>query len=261
MSLISLSWSNFKAIVVNKAKVRIITRGADGSLFYYMTYADEGGVFESSVLQNSGLDQTDLETNYLPYANKGSEPLKDIDGAALSRSKQTAPGWTFQGHLFEFTPGKLGVFNKNYDNTDLNFVTLTFYELVTGVETLITGVNATNQAYLNANCIKTYADFEPTYDFDVIAGDMRFYTQVETDIHMWTVIAPDVSANLGGSKVLVMGRNLRHMLARVPHTVDGRVSKRLTYNATYHTSKIRFILRHGANAGVPIEMCLQFYKA
>lgn len=187
----------------------------------------------------------------------------DSDGADLARIKQTSIGWTFQDHSFEFKTSTTGsVVSLKSDGTAFGYATMKFYELVDGNETLITGGNATDQGYLTANAIKTIVDWEPTIDYDVIAGEMRFYTEVTTDTRMWVVIAPDVPANLGGSKELLAGgRNLRFVEPRRPIVIDGRTSKHLTYNATYHSNKIRIIIRHTAGFALAIEACVQFYKA
>lgn len=189
----------------------------------------------------------------------------DSDRVSFARIKQTTLGWTFQDHSFEFKPGTLNaVYSKKENLTDWGFVTVSFYELVGGVETLITltGDNTVDQVYLTANCVKTRASWEMTNDFDVIAGECRYGgAQIDADVRLWVVVAPDIPANLGGSKELLTGgRNLRYVSPNEPIVLDGRTTKHLGYNATYHTNKFRFTLRHPVGFAQGVETCVQLYK-
>jgi len=72
----SLTWAELKALITNKAKVRFTERDE-----FYNIYYDE---FETSILKDTGSDQTDFETNYKSYANK---PVVD----AVEITKQAEP--------------------------------------------------------------------------------------------------------------------------------------------------------------------------
>ena len=63
---ICFSWSDFKSLITDKAKLRFIDRGTD----YKLDYCDQGGNFECYLLKDSGSDQSDFESNYKSYANK-----------------------------------------------------------------------------------------------------------------------------------------------------------------------------------------------
>ena len=70
-----LSWTDFKARVVDKKWVRFTE--TDG--YYTVTYPDDLGGITCSVLKDSGSDQTDFETNYKPSANASDiVPKKSI---------------------------------------------------------------------------------------------------------------------------------------------------------------------------------------
>jgi len=209
-------------------------------------------------------------TSYLSSASaridwlKGNPtPPSDTDQVPLSRIKQTSIGWTYQGHSFEFTCGTVGgaLYSKDWTGTDFGFVTPKFYELISAVETLIEGANATDQGYLTANCSRSTFLWEPGHDYDIMSGELRFYTAITTDVRLWITAVPDVPAYMGGSKQLdTGGRNLRYTPVGTPIVLDGRVVKHLAYSATYHTSKFAFTLRHPAGFATPMQVTCQFYK-
>jgi hypothetical protein len=270
MSRISLAWADFKVIAAtNKAKMRLVERALDAVApsypFYYMTFSDSGGLFETSVLKDGGADQTDVETNFLPYANKNADSPADSDLSVLTRPKITALGWTMQDHYFEFALGTLastGLYSKNAAGTDFGFSTMRFYESVAGVETLIAGGNELSQTYLTANAIRTDVLWEMTNDIDVISGELRFAADITVDVRMWVVVVPDVPALYGGSKELITGgRNLRMIQAKTPFFIEGRTVKHLVYDATYHTNKFQMVYRHPAGFNDTISMTIGLYKA
>jgi len=189
-----------------------------------------------------------------------SQPV-DTDGSPLARTKQTTTGWTFQDHNFEYQAGTIGsVYSVNCAGVAFGFATLKFYELVSGVESLITGGNL-NQTYVTTNAIRTDVVWEMTNDFDVIEGDLRFFDTMTSDVYLFAIIVPDVSYAYGGSRELITGgKNLRFIRPQDPIVVNGRVSKHLVYSATYHTNKFQIILRHVAGFASRFSMAVQLYK-
>jgi len=67
---IYLNWTDFKTNVTNKNALRYVDR----TDFYSLSY----GEFESSIIKDSGADQTDFETNYKTSANKSAPALIGI---------------------------------------------------------------------------------------------------------------------------------------------------------------------------------------
>lgn len=87
---IYLAWTQFKVQVSHKAKLRYVDR----ETFYALTYVDDGGDFECSIIKDSGADQVDFEANYKSLANKKIEN-RDADGYLILASKpvQTVYGF------------------------------------------------------------------------------------------------------------------------------------------------------------------------
>ena len=258
--MITVNWSDFKGLI---ASPNLTTKLVETGPAYYL-WAFDGPMFIQTMIDRTGVssdDLTDFETNYKATINQTIDP-RDTDGVALSRVKQTTLGWTIQDHSFEFQLGTAGVFSQRYNAVNFIYTVQRFYELVAGVETLIVGANATDPSYLAANCVNTTVEWEPTHDYDIIGGEVRCSDTVTTNVRLWAVAVPDVPAVAGGSKELLAGgRNLKFISPKEAVVLDGRTTKRLPYNATYHTNKLRFIFRHDVGIAVPIAVALQFYKA
>lgn len=182
---------------------------------------------------------------------KGSEvrldELKDIDGNLLIRPKAAKAGWVFSMLPIEFTTAKLSsAYSKLVDGTDRSGVT---YKIYDANDAEIT--SAQNEA----NAVKTVLDFEPTYDYEIIGGQLQQKAQPSTPVRVWVIAVPDIPAPTG-AKEMIGGINLEFIDPTDKVNADGRVSKYMAYNATYHTNKLRLVLKH--NAGVQHDLLIVF---
>jgi hypothetical protein len=192
--------------------------------------------------------------------NEDNTP-KDSDGSPLQRVKVTTTGWHYQLHGVEFETSKIdSVYSKKVDGTNYGFSTMKFYKDASGVETEITGEDL-NQAYLDANCIKTVMDWEATHDLEIIGGFLKQLSTPSDDVRLWVVGVPDVSEAYGGSKPFVVNVNLKYIGLEEGVRVDGRAPKYMTYSATYHTNKIRMMFRHAAGTKRKLSMIFELFKA
>jgi hypothetical protein len=182
--------------------------------------------------------------------------LKDSDGSTIQKQKVTTSGWVYQLHCFEFKTATLNtIVSKKEDGTDYNFATAKFYKLDNGSEVEITGDDL-NQEFLDANCVKTVIDWEPTHDYDIIGGSLKQKDVPTEDVYLWVTGVPDVPAQYGGSKLFVSSVNLAYIGTDQGLRIDGRVAKYMPYSSTYHTNKFRLTLRH--SAGFKHEVVMQF---
>lgn len=60
-----ISWTEFKARVLDKSRVKYLDRDT----FYTITYTDTAGTLITSVLKDSGTDQQEFEADYKDFAN------------------------------------------------------------------------------------------------------------------------------------------------------------------------------------------------
>ena len=230
---------------------------------YYLLAIDGGFQMECELLKSPS-DTTDLNdfiNNYKALGNKKLNPPTDSDGSSLSRAKITTTGWHFQLHSFEAVTGKLdSVYSKNHDGTLYNFGTIKFYKLVNGVKVEIVGAELT-QANLDTLCIRTIVDYEFTFDFELIGGELRQLTVPNNDIYLYIIGVPDVPDQYGGSKVFVSGVDLQYVGTANGIKIDGRAPKYLTYSSTQHTNKLRFILDHHIAFNHKFCVLLELFKA
>lgn len=193
-------------------------------------------------------DQIDFETNYKPSANV---KISDGDGAVFARPKAATKGWTFGKIPVEFSTSTIGaIYSKDYTDTSRTTITHKIYN------------NVDAEITLQANegtAVKTVVDLELPYDIEVIGGGVYQETIPTTDIRVWVVAVPDVPAPQG-SKEMVGGANLKLLSTGAAVSADGRVTKKMTYNATYHTNKFRFILRHDAGVKHEIMVIMDVYR-
>lgn len=217
-----------------------------------------GSVPESSQVNQvqNDLDKTDFETNYKPSGNVALSQL-DSDGAQVVRVKAAKRGWSFWAVPIEITTSTLGgsLFSQNSDGTDIPWINCKIYKADES--------EITTAGLLNANlsqCVKTVIDFEPTFDFEIIGGDLRINSNPASDIRLWIIGAPDIPAMYGGSKELTSGINLKFLAPDSSFTIDGRVTKTFTYNATDHRGKVRLILKHPAGTQVNLQFVVHLYR-
>lgn len=246
---IFLSYTDWKALGVVKNRVRY---DPENDLKYHPEYRDSDDIFCCDVLKDDGSDQTDFETNYVPYANVLFEKF-DADNVPMMKDKITQNGWRYNQRSIGFTTSLLSsVYSKKNNGDDWNHTTLKFYD--------VDGVELTDQGDLDTDCVKTRLDWEPPYNYDLLSGLLNILSLPEgysNTARIWAVAVPDVPSAYGGSINFVDGRTLRSEKDLI--IADGRRVATLPYDATYHTNKIRLIIRHEAGNQLKLEMMLEHY--
>lgn len=252
MSLsIELSWSEFKTAIAAGLPYNYIDRSGN-----YIIYAVDGPITYSCLVpKNSDSDQAEFEATYKAAASSTYSQF-DTDGAAITRVKAAKKGWTYQALGFEFSTSTLStsLYCKDHTGSDISGISLKLYD---GNDAEITTAGVANANLLMAR--KTVIDFEPTYDYELIGGTMRTATTITDNMRLWIVAVPDIAAPTG-SKVMANGIALKYLTPGNVMDMDGRVSKYLSYNATYHTNKLRLILTYSAGVTEDLAIVLEHYK-
>ena len=185
---------------------------------------------------------------------------RDSDGSPLQRVKVTNAGWHYQLFGVDFTTSKINSINeKDAANTSLGFSTFKYFELISGVETEITGGNL-NQTYLDSNCIKTQMDWEPTHDHELIGGLFNQIVVPSEDVRLWIVGVPHIPSIYGGSKTFVSNVSLAYIGLEGGIRIDGRAPKALAYSNVYHSNVMRIILRHPAGLNHKAQILFEIFK-
>lgn len=195
---------------------------------------------------------------YAQYINDQSNyNNRDTDGAIITRNKAAKKGWTFWAIAIEVTTSTIGgtAYCKDSLGNDIPGVTCKIYDA--------NNAEITTPGVLNANlnnCVKTVLDFESGFDYEIIGGALRINANQSNDVRLWIVGAPDIPANLGGSKEFASGINLKFLAADSSFEVDGRVTKLITNDPVYHSGKLRIILKHPAGNNTNMQFVIHIYR-
>lgn len=247
-----LDWTSFKNTINTGL---LLFRYFELADCYLLMASDEPFVFECTLPKDGGDDQTDFDINYKAKAVPTVSQL-DTDGAFIVRNKAAKKGWTFCSMPIEFETARLSdtLYSKDSAGTDRSFITMKSYDN--------SGIEVTTAGLLNANystIVKTVIDFEPPYDYEIIGGDLRTLNTISADLRLWLIAVPDIAAPTG-SKEMGGGINLKYLSPGNIWSVDGRVTKYATYNATYHTNKVRMIFKYPAGTNESLQIVIQLYK-
>lgn len=250
------SWSSFKTLVAPANKNLSVQYSETSAAYEIFAMEASAFMWTISILKDSGADVTDFEANYKSTANKAIEP-RDPDGARILRPKAAKSGWTFSLIPVEITTSTLStVYSKLVDGSTRSGVTCKIYDS-DDAEITTPGIENINLAA----CVKTVVDFEPTYDYELIGGTIQQNSLPQSNLRVWVIGVPDIPAESGGSKEMVGGVNLMYIDPADKIEADGRVSKYMAYNTTYHTNKLRFILKHNAGLQHNVMIALQLFRA
>ncbi len=194
-------------------------------------------------------DQKDFEDN---YKDSGNKTFTDSDGATINRPKAAKKGWTYDIVPIEFELSKLtSIYSKLVDETNRAGIDIKLYDS-SDVEITI----AANEP----NAVKTVVTCELLYDFELIGGQLQQLSKPASAVRIWVIAVPDVPAP-AGSKEMVGGVNLAYIDPTDKVDIDGRVAKYMTYDATYHTNKMQFTLKHDAGFNHDIMITMHLFKA
>lgn len=225
---------------------------------YFITLTDKDVTYHTILSKDiPSSDLTDFETNVKPNPQAPLEQV-DSDGAALVRVKAAKRGWTFGAIPIEFKTAEIGsLYSKHVDGTNRPGISLKFFNSQ-NQEITSEGLLEINESTI----IKTVVDFEPAYDYEIIGGTLRIDQDITSaqDCRLWIIAVPDVPANLGGSKEMTGGINLKYLTPNNELHVDGRVAKAMIYNPILKTNKLRFIFEHTAGLKVPIQIVIELYR-
>jgi len=247
-----VSWAEFKTFAAARAlSVQWVQVGNR-----YFLYAIDGALSLRCMVpltDPAGDDQADFEAN---FKAAGNQSFSDIDGIPFFRLKASKKGWTYNAIPIEFQTSRLSdtLYSKDHTNASRSGITLKAYN-ASDQEVTVPGLLNANYATI----VRTVIDIELPYDVEVIGGTLRALNDISQDLRCWVVAVPDIAAPTG-SKEMVGGINLNYLAPNNAYEVDGRVTKLLTYDATYHTSKLRFIFRYNAGVNESLSVVLETYK-
>lgn len=253
MNLIEVSWKQLESSMLAKGLATNLQWVTDGKAYTLFLFDGPMNLTcQIPISKPPAAAQFEFESKYKAKANSILEPL-DTDNSILSRVKITKSGWAYQYHALEFETAKLNsIVNLNINGTPIGYATEKFYKANGDL------IATPTQELLDAECVTTIIDWEPTHDYEIMGGVMRQMAVPTEAVRLWVVGVPDVPKAYGGSKEFTKGGvNLQFFGVGDSVKADGKTPKFLKYDANYHSNKLRLILK-STSAGYKHKVLMVF---
>lgn len=258
--MINVTWVEIKSQINKGLKYKIILDKSDN---YHVLVSDSivvKAIVSKTTPKNN--NQIDLEDNYLAGSSDVLEP-RDLETGGMKTTNKFAPnGWLQRLHEIQFETATVGgnLHDKDYQNNDTGWSSIKLYEGAHGSETEITGVDLTNQTYLDTNCTRTDFLWMPNVDYMILSGVLLQHETPTTDLFMWGLFL-DTDSSLHASgllpiEVLGGGLNMKGVKPLVPVGLKGVSGSTVYYAGVMAstgfqetspgmgTNRIRYIMRH-----------------
>lgn len=241
-----VDWSKLKEFVDSRNSEILMIEETN----HYHLFSGEGLIRLECLLDKNPSDETDLiefETNYLPSVNP-SRQLYDSSGKPYARLAIANEGMILQCMSFNFkTSDKDSLRCKDHDNvTDKGYHTLTLFD------------ENDNATTTNADAVLTRVDFEPDFNYEMIAGHFFQKSEPTSDIFAYLIVCPDIAEEDGGSHNMCNGGFNLAMIERY-YKIDGRAPKMLYYSQG-HTNKLSFFFYHNKGYQHELQFSVEYYK-
>lgn len=224
---------------------------------YFVKSNDSFGLWTTIPISTPpSFEQQDFEINFKSNATAAGSQF-DTDGAAIVRPKAAKKGWSFYALPPELTTSTIGgtLYCKDSTGADIPGFTCKIYD-ANDTEITTPGVANVNLQ----SCVKTVLDYEAAFDYEIIGGALRITSNPTQDVRLWIVGAPDIPAQLGGSKEFSSGVNLKFLAPDSSFEIDGRVAKYIATDPINHTGKLRIMLTHPAGLQVNLQFAIHMYR-
>ena len=211
---------------------------------------------------NNGVSDFTVITEALDYLYKDDyNPVEiDLDKRQIVRAATTYKGWRYIAHPLEITTASLsGVFENDWTGTNRNNCTIQFYD---DTDTEITSGLQTD---LDSNCVKTIVTFAPSFDLDIIGGNVHQHITPTLNTRLWVIAgATDLKHLPGTVKEFVGGINFKFILPGDKIETDGRASARLnvtTEGVPTPTNKMQYIITHPVGYQHELMIVVEYFRA
>ena len=187
-------------------------------------------------------------------------PERDSTGRAINRSAIAIKGATYCGYGFEFFTSTLAsVTCKKIEFTEAGIPYENDCASIPGIKLYNASKVEITTAPNETNCVLTCIEFElPDEDYEVLGGTIYMDNTPLNDFKVYVVGVPDVPAGSGGRKQMVRMINMKTVGKK--YIVDGRASKAMVFEPTYHTSKLGFYIAHNAGVSEKVHIILDIFR-
>lgn len=234
---------------------------ADDGNYYvntsYLTKLDLLGLSIEDACQSLYTQSKDEFFTQIKYS-KDSELEVDTDGRQITKVAATKKGWRYLAHPIEIETSKLdSIYEQDWTLADRDMCTVKYYD------TNNTELTAGTQIELDDNCVKTVINFKPSFDLDIIGGNIHQHTTPTENIRLW-VTAGATELGALGVKEFVGGINLKYITPGSEINTDGRASARLykdTEGVPYQTNQMQFIITHPVGVQHELLIVVEYFRA
>ena len=246
--MIEVSWSEFKTMVSNNMDWLYTYQSQDCVLF-----GSFGSMNIKCFLRKDSAELIEFEASY-----KATPPkLQEIDeqGRQILRVAAGQAGWVYLCHPVEFETSKIGsLYEKLSSGTDRGCSSVKFYDINNAEVT-----DAQNEASI----VKTVLLIKPSYDYELISGDIQQIDSPSTDVRVWV---NGGIIELGGAyvKEFAGGVNMRFFGTNESLKTDGRAAKYMKKDIVgvpYQANQIQIIVKHNAGVQHKFMLLLEYFRA
>ena len=193
-----VSWEILKDFsLTRKSSIQWIDLGYS----YHTKCFDSAFVVECDL--NKGTDDCiDFEANFKDTSNQKLDYKTDVDGAQIINPKFATSGRVYQSMFCSLETSKHNsLVSKDVDNGSNDQFVFKIYD-VNGSE-IMSGAN-------ESAAVLTTLEWRPTVGYDIQGFCIYQQTQPASDIYLNAIMAHNVPAAYGGSKVVIRGCNLKY---------------------------------------------------
>jgi hypothetical protein len=225
-------------------------------------WANDSSVFDSIADDTLIVSKTNDSSGHITDHSDALNYLKDesveIDdqGRQIIRTAAASKGWTYLADSMEIETSNLtGLYAKDYLGNNNSAITVKFYDA--------SGTELTTQGTIDTDCVKTEMLFKPSYDYEVVGGNIHHGNTPSSDVRMWVVGG---LIELGGAyvKEMVRGMNLKNLGTDDHIETDGRAAKYMKKDISgvpYQGNQLKFIFKHDAGFKHKVMIVLEYFRA
>lgn len=178
----------------------------------------------------------------------------DSEGRQITRTAAGSKGWSYLAHPIEFETSKIGSLYEKLDTgLDRGVSSIKFYD---SNDLEVTDI-------LNESTIvRTVITFKPSYDYELIAGNIQQIDSPSTDVRIW-VIGGILELGSPYVKEFAGGLNMRFYGANESLKTDGRAAKYMRKDIAgvpYQANQLRVIVRHDAGINHKLLLTLEYFR-
>jgi hypothetical protein len=202
-------------------------------------------------VSQDGINLISSEALAISFLQSGQLDEYDSSGRRITKVAAAQKGATYVANFCEITTSQ-GIYSKKYDLSEGDYV-VKFFD-----------TNGNELSGDLSTCTETRVLFQPTIDYEIIAGKIHVPVIAPTDVRVWVLgglFHPVTYLPIANATELVRNANLKHVQSNL--ISDGRASKYMAFStegAPYPTNKLLFIVRHGAGVQYSFSTSVENFR-